>query len=176
MKKILMLLLFVSYINAEMVGIQDVMKEGMINGVTGLFKEITGQNDQLHEENCQKEYKKLYERNSKLLKKEKEENIILRRIARANNVKHERMEIKHIEIRKNGKCSTEYWDYFKSTNHEISQISKENRHIKLLLSKQRINYAPLIKIKTTVYTKREESVSEKERKAAKEELKRQMGF
>ena len=166
----------VSYLYAGPVLTKEMIADGMLDGVTGVFKELTGQNDQLHEENCQKEYKKLYDRNSKLLKKEKEENIMLRRIARANNIRYETMEIKHIEIRRNGKCSTEYWDYFKATNHEISQLGKENRHIKLLLSKQKINYAPIIKTKPTVYLKREESVSEKDRKAAKEELKRQMGF
>lgn len=176
MKKILILVLFGAYINAAQVLTQEVIYDGMLNGVSGLFKEITGQNDQAHEENCQIEYKKLYERNSKLLQKEKEENKKLREIARKNNIKHEEMKINNMVIRKNGKCSIEYWDYFKATNHEISQLGKENRHIKLLLSKQKINYSPLLKTTTISYVQEEESVSLSEREKAKEELKRQMGF
>ncbi len=155
MKKIFMSVLFVSYLNAGPVLTKEMIADGMLDGVTGVFKELTGQNDQLHEENCQKEYKKLYDRNSKLLKKEKEENIMLRRIARANNIKHEEMEIKHIEIRKNGKCSTKYQDYFKATNHEISQLGKENRHIKLSAFKAKDQLCTINKNKTyCICTKR----------------------
>ena len=169
-----MFILFISCINAGPVITQEVIYDGMLNGVSGVFKEITGQNDQAHEENCQMEYKKLYERNSKLLQKEKEDNIKLREIARINNIQHETMKINNMEIRKNGKCSIEYMDYFKSTNHEIRQLSKENSHIKLLLSKQKINYAPLLKRKTVVYEEKEVSTSEREK--AKADLKKQMGF
>ena len=176
MKKILMLVLFISGANAAQVLTQEVIYDGMLNGVSGLFKEITGQNDQAHEENCQMEYKKLYERNSKLLSKEKEDNIKLREIARINNIQHEKMKINHIEIRRTGKCSIEYMDYFKSTSHEISQLGKENRHIKLLLSNQKINYSPLLKTTTISYVQKEESVSLSEREKAKEALKEQMSF
>ena len=171
-----MLILFASSINAGPVLTQEVIFDGMLNGVSGVFKEITGQNNQAHEENCQMEYKKLYERNSKLLQKEKEDNIKLREIARINNIQHEKMKINNMEIRKNGKCSIEYMDYFKATNHEISQLSKENTHIKLLLSKKKINYTPLLKSKTIVYAKQVDTTSETERKDAKEELKKQMAF
>ena len=174
MKKILMLVLFVSYVNAGPVITQEMMADSMLNGVSGVFKEITGQNDQAHEENCQIEYKKLYERNSKLLKKEKEENIQLKRIIRMNNIPYEEVKMDHLEIRKNEKCSIEYWDYFKSTNHDISQLINENRQIKIMLSKYKINYTPLLKRKTIVYEEKE--VSKSEREKAKEELKRQMGF
>ena len=176
MKKILMFALFVSYVNAGPVLTQEAIYDGMLNGISGVFKELTGQNDKEHEENCKKEYKKLYERNSQLLKKEKDDNIKLREIARINNVQHEKMKIKQMEIRRNGKCSTEYMDYFKATNHEISQLNKENTHIKLLLSKQKINYTPLLKSKTIVYAKQVDTTSETEREDAKEELKRQMAF
>ncbi len=91
-----------------------------------------------------------------------------------NNIEYKEIKINHIEIRKNGKCSIEYWDYFKSTNHEISELSKENRKIKLMLTKRNINYTPLLKTKTITYKDKEISKSEKEK--AKEELKRQMGF
>lgn len=172
MQKILILILFITYVNAQMVITQEVIRDGMLNGVSGVFKEITGQNDQAHKENCKKEYKKLYKRNSQLLKKEKEENLKLKEIVSLNNMKYEETKIDHIAIRKNEKCSIEYWDYFKSTNHEISELSKENRRIKLMLTKHNINYAPLLKIKTSVYRDKEVS----ERAKAKEELKKQMSF
>ncbi len=92
------------------------------------------------------------------------------------STKYEEAKIDHLEIRKNEKCSIEYLDYFKSTNHDISQLSNENRYIKVMLSKHKINYIPLLKSKTITYVDKEESVSKSEREKAKEELKRQMGF
>ena len=168
------MVLLVSYVNAGPVITQEVIFDGMLNGVSGLFKEITGQNDKAHEENCKKEYKKLYERNSQLLKNENEENIKLKEIASMNNIEYEETKINHIEIRKNEKCSIEYWDYFKSTNHEISELGKENRKIKIMLTKRHINYTPLLKTKTIAYRNKE--VSKSEREKAKEELKKQMAF
>jgi len=172
----MLFVLFVSYVNAGPVITQEMIYDGMLNGVSGMFKEITGQNDQAHEDNCKIEYEKLYARNSQHLKKVKKDNIKLREIARVNNIQHEEMKIKYIEVRKNGKCSIKYHDYFKASNHEISQITKENNHIKLLLSKKKINYGPLLKTTTVSYAKKEESVSLSEREKAKEDLKRQMGF
>jgi len=169
-----MLILFVSSINAGPVLTQEVIFDGMLNGVSGVFKEITGQNDKAHDENCQIEYKKLYERNSQQLKKEKEENVQLKRIVRVNNIPYEEVKMDHLKIRKSEKCSIVYWDYFKSSTHDISQLSNENKHIKVILSKNKINYSPLLKRKTVVYEEREVSTSEKEK--AKAELKRQMGF
>ena len=174
MKKILILVLFVSYVNAESVITQEAIRDGMLNGLGGLFKEITGQNDKAHDENCKKEYKKLYERNSQQLQKEKEENIKLKEIVSMNNIHYEEIKINHILIRKNEKCSIVYWDYFKSTNHEISELSKENRKIKRMLTKRNINYTPLLKTKTIVYD--ENKINEDERQKAKDELKKQMSF
>lgn len=174
MKKILIFVLFVSYVNAETVITQKAIQDGMLNGVSGLFKEITGQNDKAHEENCKEEYAKLYERNSQQLAKEQEENLILKRIANMNNIKYEETKIDHLEIRKNEKCSIVYWDYFKSSSHDISELSKENSQIKSMLTKHKINYTPLLKTKNIVYIQKEESVSEREK--AKEELKKQMSF
>ncbi len=176
MKRIVLFIFFVSYVNAGPVITQEVIFDGMLNGVSGMFKEITGQNDQAHEDNCKIEYEKLYTRNSQLLEQAKEDNIKLREIARVNNIQHEEMKINHIEVRKNGKCSIKYHDYFKASNHEISQITKENNHIKLLLSKKKINYTPLLKRTTVSYARQEETVSQSEREKAKEDLKRQMGF
>lgn len=176
MKRFMLFVLFVSYVNAGPVITQEMIYDGMLNGVSGMFKEITGQNDQAHEDNCKIEYEKLYARNSQNLKKVKEENIKLREMARVNNIQHEEMRIKHIEVRKNGKCSIMYHDYFKATNHEISQLRKENNHIKLQLSKKKINYTPLLKTTTVSYVKKEERVSLSEREKAKEDLKIQMGF
>ena len=174
MKKILMLILFVSSVNAELVLTQEVIHDGMLNGLNGVFKEITGQNDKAHEENCKKEYKKLYERNSQLLEKSKEENLKLKEIISMNSLNYEDVKINHLKIRKNEKCSVEYWDYFKSTNHEISELQKENRKIKLLLRGHNINYEPLLKRKPTIYSHKE--VTQGERKQAKEALKKQMSF
>ncbi len=50
MKKILILILFGSYVNAGPVLTQEVILDGMLNGVSGVFKETTGQNDKAHEE------------------------------------------------------------------------------------------------------------------------------
>ena len=169
-----MFILFVSSINAELVITQEVIQDSMLNGVSGLFKEITGQNDKANEEKCKKEYKKLYERNSQLLKQAKVENIKLKELVRMNNLEHEDVKINHLKIRKNEKCSIEYWDYFKSTNHEISELGKENRKIKIMLTKRHINYTPLLKTKTIAYRNKE--VSKSEREKAKEELKKQMAF
>ena len=169
-----MFILFVSYVNAEIVLTQEVIRDGMLNGVNGVFKELTGQNDQAHDENCKKEYKKLYERNSQLLEKEKEDNIKLKEIASMNNIPYEETKIKHLPIRKNEKCSIEYWDYFKSTNHEISELSKENTKIKIMLSKRNINYVPLLKTKTTAY--KHKKTNQDDREKAKETLKQQMNM
>ena len=169
-----MLILFISSVNAELVLTQEVIHDGMLNGLNGVFKEITGQNDQVHEENCKEEYKKLYERNSHLLKKAKNENIKLKELVSMNNLKYDDVKINHLKIRKNKKCSIEYWDYFKSTNHEISELQKENRKIKLLLSEHNINYEPLLKRKPTIYSHKE--VTQEEREQAKEALKKQMSF
>ncbi len=174
MKKILMLVLFISYVNAEIVITKEMIADSMLNGITGAVKEITGQNDEAHEENCQIEYKKLYERNSKLLKKEQEENMQLKRIVSMNNIPYQEVKIDHLEIRENESCSIKYWDYFKSSSHDISQLSNENRQIKAILSKHKINYTPLLKRKTVVYKEKEVSTSEREK--AKAELKKQMGF
>jgi len=174
MKKILMLVLFVSCVNAEMVITKEIITDSMLNGVSGAFKEITGQNDQAHEANCRIEYKKLYERNSDRLKKEKEENKKLKEIVHMNDIEYEEVKIDHLVIRTGEKCSIEYWDYFKSTNHDISELQKENRKIKRILTTHNINYTPLLKTKTIVY--REKKITKSEREKAKEALKKQMSF
>ncbi len=171
-----MLGLLVSYLKAGPVVTQEMIADSMLNGLNGVFKELTGQNDQAHEDNCQIEYNKLYERNSKQLKEVKDENVQLKRIIRMNNIPYEETKKDHLEIRKNEKCSIKYWDYFKSTAHDISQLSNENRQIKIMLAKHKINYTPLLKRKTIVYQEKEKTVSKSEREKAKEELKRQMGF
>ncbi len=176
MKTILMLILFISSINAELVITKEVITDSMLKGVSGVLQEITGQNDKVHEENCKKEYKKLYERNSLQLENTKKENIKLKELVSMNDLKHKDVKINHLKIRKNEKCSIEYWDYFKSTNHEISELSKENRKIKRMLTKRNINYAPLLKTNTIVYEYKEERVSNSEREKAKEDLKKQMAF
>lgn len=182
MKKILTLLsillvLFVSYVNAGPVLTQEVIHDGMLNGVNGVFKELTGQNDQAHEENCKKEYKKLQKRNSQLLQKEQSDNIKLKRIASMNNIPYEEAKIDHLAIRKNGKCSIEYWDYLKSTSHEISELSKENNKIKIMLAKRNINYTPMLKTTAVMPTEyKTKDIKNDEREKAKEDLKKQMGF
>ena len=174
MNKILMLVLFVSYVSAEVVLTQEVIQDGMLNGVNGVFKELTGQNDQAHEANCQKEYKKLYKRNSQLLQKEQSDNIKLKEIASMNNIQYEETKIDHLDIRKNETCSIKYWDYFKSTNHEISELSKENNKIKIMLAKRNINYAPILKTKTAAYKNKD--IKDEDREKAKEDLKKQMSL
>ncbi len=174
MKTILMLILFISSINAELVITKEVITDSMLKGVSGVLQEITGQNDKVHEENCKKEYKKLYERNSLQLENTKKENIKLKELVSMNDLKHKDVKINHLKIRKNEKCSIEYWDYFKSTNHEISELQIENRKIKLLLRGNNINYEPLLKRKSTIYSHKK--VTQGEREKAKEALKKQMSF
>lgn len=48
---------------------------------------------------------------------------------------------------KKEKCNKEWWDYIKKSNNTIAKIESENRKIKLLLQKKRINYHVIIKQK-----------------------------
>ena len=66
-KKLIFILVSLSYLNAEIVITKDIIADSMMGGVTG-------QNDEAHEENCKREYKKLYERHSLQLKHVKLEN------------------------------------------------------------------------------------------------------
>lgn len=174
MKKILMLVLLMSYANAQMVITKEVIADSMLDGVTGVFKEITGQNDEANEKNCQIEYKRLYETHSKQLIVAQQENIQLKRIVRANSIPYVEVTMDHLKIRRNTTCTIEYWDYLKSSSHDIGQLTKENRQIKVILSKRNINYTPLLKRKTLVYD--DAPANQSERDSAKEELKRQMAF
>ena len=74
----------------------EMITDSMINGVTGAFKEITGQNDASNEKKCQKEYKELYERNSQQLAMEKQENKKLKELIRMNSIKYKEAIIEHI--------------------------------------------------------------------------------
>ena len=175
MKKILLLLvLFTLSLNADMVLSKELFYDSVLEGASGIAKEITGQNDEVHEENCQNEYKKMKERNSKLLAKEKQENLKLRELAYRNHIEFEEVKIKDLQVRTDGGCTREYYDYLRLTNHQISQISKENRMLKNLLQKRNIHYQLLLKIKPTGYVKDE--VSDDAKAKAKEELKRQLSL
>ncbi len=174
MKKILMLILFVSSVNAAPVLTQEVIHDGMLNGLNGVFKEITGQNNKAHEENCKSEYETLYARHSIELIKQKSDNNRLKNIAKANNIKYKSKKIKYLPIRNDKSFCILYWDYLKSSSHVISELQKENTKLKILLSKRNINYTPLLKTKTIVYSEKE--VSKREREKAKEALKKQMSF
>jgi len=176
MKKILMLILFVSYVNAQMTISTEMITDSMMDGVTGMFKEITGQNDEQKKQKCQKEYKELYERNSQRLAMEKQENQKLKQLIYVNSIQYIEATIDHIQIKKHQKCTKAYWNYFKSTNHDISQISNENRKIKTILTKHRINYAPLLKDTTVFYKAKKVKQHTSDREKAKEELKRQMNL
>lgn len=146
----------------------------MLNGIKGVAKELTGQNDQIHEENCKLEYQKLYERNSRQLLKEKDENTKLKAILEMNNIKYKEVQTKHLPVRRGESCSLVYWDYFKSSSHDISELGKENRKIKTILTNHLTNYTPLLKTNTMGYSSKK--VSDNERKKAKAELKKQMAM
>lgn len=174
MKKILLLVLFTLSLNADMVLSKELIYDSMLEGASGIAKELTGQNDEAHEETCQNEYKKMRGRNSKLLAKEKQENIKLRELAYLNNIEFEEVKIKNLQVSRDRGCAREYYDYLRLTNHQISQISKENRMLKNLLQKRNIHYQLLLKTKPTGYVK--EEVNDDAREKAKAELKRQLSL
>lgn len=176
MRKILIFVLLASYANAQMIISQEMIKDGILSGVAGVFKEATGQNDEVNEKKCQKEYTELYERHSGQLSKVRQDNVNLKRLIRMNSIKYEEVKINHIPIIQHKKCIKKYWNYQKSSSHDIAQLNNENINIKTILTKNRINYAPLLKRKNIAYEPNEESTSTSERQKAKEELKRQMGF
>ncbi len=173
-KTLLSIFMITSYINAQIVLDSNFILDETANNVQSAFYQFTEQGIKDKEENCKKEYKILYERNSKQIKEAKEENIKLKNIIHSNNIQYREVKINHLKIRENSGCSIKYWDYFKSTNHEINKIKEENREIKRILTKRNMNYAPLLKIKLNKNYKNETAINTNQRSKAKEELKKQM--
>jgi len=176
MKKLVLVTLCFTSIYAEIVLTQEVIYDGMLNGIKSVAKELTGQNNEIHEKNCKIEYKKLFERNSYQLEKEKEKNAKFKTILKMNNIVYKEVQIKHLPVRKGESCSIVYWDYFKSSSHDISELSKENKKIKTILTNHHINYEPLLKTNIMGFSSKKGSNSDNERTKAKEELKKQMAM
>lgn len=167
MKNIMIIfVILTSFSNSVLIIDSDLIIDSVINN----FKNIRFTTSKKQNDNCIKEYEKLMTRNEKELKIVKIENDKLRYLAETNQISFEEIDKStDLKVRYNKSCSIQYYDYFKLSNKQISDLKKENIIIKRILTKRNIFYQPILKTNIQSPVK-----FDSERSVAKEKLKLEM--
>ncbi len=167
MKNIMIVfVILTSFSNSVLIIDSDLIIDSVINN----FKNIRFTTSKKQNDNCIKEYEKLMTRNEKELKIAKIENDKLRYLAKTNQISFEEIDKStDLKVRYNKSCSIQYYDYFKLSNKQISDLKKENIIIKRMLTERNIFYQPILKTNIQSPVK-----FDSERSAAKEKLRLEM--